>query len=115
MNASAFMHLFARGPHADTKVFGFLEKICHPRSRGQNPLVVTVNRFKITRHALIDLGFEVRDLSGSATVKLVIDFDGNFFHECKVAFENLISQNSRLILCAQREQEECGLLSLTAV
>jgi len=80
------MHLFARRSYAHAKVPGGVEKISHMSSRLDYSVIVAIKGFKIRGHVLIDLGFEIRHLPRGATVKLVINLDGNFFHVFKVAF-----------------------------
>jgi hypothetical protein len=54
-------------------------------SRSEDSLIIAIKSFKILSHVLIDLGFEIPNLPRRATVKLVINLDGDFFHEFKVA------------------------------
>jgi hypothetical protein len=46
---------------------------------------------------LIDLSFEILHLSRGATVKLVVDLDGDFFHDFKVASKSRSGQERETI------------------
>src|SRR3977135_2965674 len=81
------MHLFARRPYFQAKVLGCVEKIRHVSSSCEGSVIVAIKGFEILSHMLIDLGFEISNLPRGPTVKLVINLNGDFFHEFKVALK----------------------------
>src|SRR5688500_16843903 len=103
MNASAFMHLFARRPQAHAKVPGGTEQICHVSSRIDDSVIVAIEGFEILIHMLIDLSFEIPHLSRGATVKLVINLNRDFLHGFKVAL--ILAQVKRMVVCNRMRVE----------
>jgi len=80
MNISAFMHLFTRRSYADAKVLNRLKEFGHVSPGSANAIIVAIDGFEVFVHMLIDLSFEILNRARGATIKLVIDFDGDFFH-----------------------------------
>jgi hypothetical protein len=89
------MHFFARRPYAHAKVPGCAKQLGHVSPRLKNVNIVAINGFEILSHMLIDLGFEIPNLPRGAAVKLVINLDGDFFHEFKVALKSGLGQETR--------------------
>src|SRR5437016_10807209 len=92
MNTSAFMHLFARRSYTHAKVLSRLKEFGHVSPGGANAIIVSIDGFEVLSHMLIDLSFEILNRARGATIKLVIDFDGDFFHAFKLAAINVENQ-----------------------
>jgi hypothetical protein len=86
------MHLFARRPQANSKVIRRGEQFSHSRS-GRNDVVIAIDGFEVFSHALIHFALQIGDLLRSATIKVVVNFNGDFFHGFEGTSHHILGQD----------------------
>jgi hypothetical protein len=96
------MHLFACRPYAHAKVTGCTEQVGQVSSRLEDGIIVAIDGFEILGHMLIDFSFKIPDLSRGATVKVVVDLDGDFFHGFKAALKSCAGQEKMYLQVSSR-------------
>jgi len=105
------MHLFARRSYTDAKVPGFSKKFGHVNTGRANAIIVTIDGFEVLGHMLIDLSFEILDCARGATIKLIVNLDGDFFHAFKVALKSLAGQEKLRNCKVQKPSRSLSLFS----
>src|SRR6266446_5503355 len=87
MNTSAFMHFFARRSYTHAKVLGASKEFSHVSTGRANAVIIAIDGFEVLGHMLIDLSFKVLNCARGATIKVIVNLDGDFFHAFKVALK----------------------------